>query len=1043
MKQLILLLAALPAFAVPTLSNLTLMAKSHSWLFFQFETSEVFVYSRVRYGKTASYEGGAGGGIWPQQTNSYACCNSQFLSDNKPTASVLAVEPSTLYYVCVEASNDGTTWYGCSGSAATTATTDPAPAIDPAPPQAVTDVDTTRPNWSGWTTLTVASDCSDIQSKINTAAANQASQNTKVVVPNGAVCGPITIPDSGEWRSMTLNSANGNITLSSHGYSVSDKVRFVPGAGGGLPAEIVVGNDYFVSTVVDANTFRVKATLTASEITSWSSTGSGTRLVSKWPMPNKYKMAIISAATNSGTFLPEGVQVTGEWGPVMPKFNADFSTPAMTPLTGAANVYISGLHLTHPDTASTDILTTPDPRIYQALVNSMSRGVGGVIFDQLWLHGLGFPSKLYRAIWTLAGENSALVNSRIEGVDKWEPFATLSAVKTSATRMTVNTGAYYAGPFTFTVATPITVDLTGGSVTCSYDSWLDGCFLAYIAMDNRLKVVIPTGMTATCSAQCDVLTSAYPALPYDATIGRVSGIYVAVATLSSGQFNAFFGAPNDIGAPCEMNLNGQGSTRTGVCRGLSTETVNAGTGPGPLKFHNNYFNSTGITIHFDDSMLFARAWRTPDNLGWTKYGDLSVTRNRFTSNVPYFCSGMPGSLGTRAGHRNHLEFKAGDHILVKGNIFDHACIDVTFAQDVPIVPVAGSRATDYEVRSNLIFSNGMTGPFLFSPDTIQPMPWPLTRARISNNLVYGTDGWYWRASNVQGLSGGFWTVFDQGQSEDVVYDHNTWFGGRGSQSSALRKNSFSVHGFGYTNNFAYLHSQSFMVQEPVVWGGGSPWLGWTPTCSGNGASLADCYFRTGVGNPDRNIKGNVFVLGYTGTDGGTSTGNASVSAFTSDLGAYASLNAVVPGSAVSDRITAAKMVTTSTITQALVPELFLRYDSPYVAGTTDGKPPGVDREQLISDLGLVENVYAHTVTSSGFTVHARVPDSGGKCYIGYGTTALPVAGDGTINWTKTSANTTASRERNIAVSGLSAGTYHYQVWCAGTAPTDTRDVRVQ
>ena len=61
----------------------------------------------------------------------------------------------------------------------------------------------------------------------------------------------------------------------------------------------------------------------------------------------------------------------------------------------------------------------------------------------------------------------------------------------------------------------------------------------------------------------------------------------------------------------------------------------------------------------------------------------------------------------------------------------------------------------------------------------------------------------------------------------------------------------------------------------------------------------------------------------------------------------------------------------------------------------------------------------------GTSVYATVPDAGAACYVDYGSGTDPLA------WTRTAANTDATRTRTIVASGLTAGWY-FRVVCAGT-----------
>jgi hypothetical protein len=78
------------------------------------------------------------------------------------------------------------------------------------------------------------------------------------------------------------------------------------------------------------------------------------------------------------------------------------------------------------------------------------------------------------------------------------------------------------------------------------------------------------------------------------------------------------------------------------------------------------------------------------------------------------------------------------------------------------------------------------------------------------------------------------------------------------------------------------------------------------------------------------------------------------------------------------------------------------------------------------------------VSSTTATISAFVPEAGEKCYVGYGTSNA--AG----TWTWTAANTANSRERNIAVSGLTPQTrYFYSMACAHSAMPSIEELKTQ
>ena len=126
----------------------------------------------------------------------------------------------------------------------------------------------------------------------------------------------------------------------------------------------------------------------------------------------------------------------------------------------------------------------------------------------------------------------------------------------------------------------------------------------------------------------------------------------------------------------------------------------------------------------------------------------------------------------------------------------------------------------------------------------------------------------------------------------------------------------------------------------------------------------------------------------------------------------------------------------------------LRATSAYISGghsSTDGLDVGIDQDILEDALGWIKNVRTLNIASTAATIAFHAPDTGTACYVAYGTgptgTWTPNAFD-PLTWSVSPADTSVSQERLIGLSGLSVKTeYFYQVWCGGTAPTTTRNMR--
>jgi hypothetical protein len=117
----------------------------------------------------------------------------------------------------------------------------------------------------------------------------------------------------------------------------------------------------------------------------------------------------------------------------------------------------------------------------------------------------------------------------------------------------------------------------------------------------------------------------------------------------------------------------------------------------------------------------------------------------------------------------------------------------------------------------------------------------------------------------------------------------------------------------------------------------------------------------------------------------------------------------------------------------------LSYNSLFQSGGAnhagDGLAYGIDQDANEQARGVITHGHAVSITRTSAVITATVPTPGGACSVAYSSTGGPP-------WTVTAADTSNSRPRSIALSGLSAFTvYSYQVWCPGGPPTATEIFR--
>jgi len=1096
MKRFIaLLLAVSPAFAVATVSAIQFVGIGDSSVSVIFNSSAVFNMDRVRYG-TSTCTSGSGGfvqidGSVPEFSGGYPTFQM--------TVNLAGLLPSTLYYACPEVSTDGgVTW--SSGVAATFTTL----ARTTTTPTAPTAVPTNFPAQTG-TVRTVLSDCSNLQAQINAAVAGDT-----VSVPAGTICtGNYTTPTAPEAKTFSpsnVQTSNGQITITGHGYTQNEQVvlsagqpnaQYLPGmhilsapnnatgsntdtalspwhkggkywvnvvdsnniqllnASGGsvilpayiaftantgastisfaptyqtpggygtsgtitsipantveqlscapigsctLPGGLSLNTNYYLlsacsSTVQSACTTQLSATSGGSPIT-LTTTGSGTLYLTDqgsgtmYIMPNPPAMSTGGAnilITSSGNLPPAGVRTSPAWDSQAFHFrqtvpqNAPGAEPELLqPGILAHNWIIRGA--VFDTSTNTDYLTTTDPRPYCSIITT-NQDTYNFIFDRSRAQGPGYPNRWGCSVAIfLEGTNVGFVNSDLEGMDYWHPWTTpntLTGTFTSTTA-TIAAGTYHGGVFTMTTTGNTVVTVTsGGGVTGNIYVWVN--------MSGVLTVQPPTGVSVTCSTigtTCNVLSAvASPTWPLDGN-NRQAGGQIAIIGLTAGTVTS------NCAYNCISDTYSQNNTE-------GSQSIIAGIGPGPYIFDNDYISGTGIPLHFDDSG------------GFLARGDYTITRNTF--NVPQSqLAGGPQSNGLRYLHRNSIEWKGGQRAFVSGNMFigswsedSPACVSIANT------PRNGGYSTDFNISNNLIIGcGGMNPPY---PINQVPQSWPAQRTLIQNNLAL-LNGWTYYLTNVGAPRG--WFVEVGGGFEDTLIDHNTIYNNSGSTPEWVFNSSTPGGGVNLTNNIYFYTGDLQAIRTDTVQSVTTPGT----NCTTVDAALAACMFNS------LTLSDNVIVPSWAATQ--TQSGFVGTSTVTT---AFPTGQQVPAGSTQPANVALVHWANPVNNT-----DFRLAGTSPYLASSTDGTQAGANIDVLNQNLSIISQARALSISSSGATITAYVPQPSVACYAGYGTSSDPTT------WTWTAADTTASRQRGIAITGLSALTvYNYSIACSGTqaAPT--------
>jgi len=1081
MKLFFLLLLSPLLLPGVTVSNIQFDGASHSALRVSFNVSGTYNEIRLRYGPS-DCAGGTGGTVQTSGTGSFPLFGG--------TVNIAGLAPSTLYYFCPEASTDsGATWTsGISASHSMAALPSPHPALPIAP----TTFDTSYPATGGYSTVNVASDCSDLQSKINTAGGSLGSGGTIVQIPAGTLCtGNYTTPtaaDAQTWSPSAVTTSTCTIHLPSHGFAANQGIRmsmasiaddslalpgaslypsglntsktggFVPGyvyyvirtdadnfqlsataggsalpcgyvvvssvstgastitinptladpsgyvwttstaiqfaSSGSLPTGISADTTYYPLTACPSGgvcTTQLATTISGSPI-SISSTGSGvmtvvdqgdgTNYIAPWP-PAVNNWVIVRTATADSAFAPAGVRADGPtWQPKMATFQQTVWDTGSSFLiyTGTLSHNFRFVGLEFLPTVSTENTTTTDPRPMSNFLR-INQDSGNIVFDRTYVHGLGYPNRLYIFSY-FDGANVAIVNSDLEHMDFWHPwYSGFTPAVSSGTVATLAAGTAHMGIITPATSTSTTITMTGGTAT--------GTGYIYFDMAGVLQVLLPTGMTATCTttgATCTPSTSGSPTWPLNGN-GRVAGEKIATLTLVSGAIAA---------ASAADGFSSASDTEGCQC-------IIAGNGPGPYVISNNTIMGSGIPVHFDDSggSHLAR-------------GDYSITRNTFRTPLSE-CVGTLETDGLRYGHRQPLEWKGGRRISVDGNLFDGNCAEINSnSVFIALTPRSKGYVTDYSVTNNT-FQNGPGGLEACLPiDSAPPQSPPCLRTRIANNTFAGINGWLYTTPGV--AIGQGWSFHAGYGSEDFIVDHNTFYDPRGPNTEFIHQVLTPNEGTSITNNLLWISDgRNGIMGENVA------------NCSGNSKTLADCMWTSGPGVTAYRFAGNVAVPSWLNSavpSGATDPAGVC----TSYGGTWSSSCAGSIWAGISSGVDVPARIASLGFYSAA--NLRPMPSSPLNSGSalaTDGLAVGADQDAIDVARGVVRLPGFTALSGSGASVQIYAPDAVG-CPVDWSTSS-------SFSSFARIPNGGGARVQPISITGLSGKTtYFYRVLCQVQQP---------
>jgi hypothetical protein len=1009
------------AAAQPVVSNVRIDFISHSEARIRYDLSASACFERARYGVDTGYETGSAGGIQDFHAGQ-AWCGQLDIGGQ-----ISGLAPQTLYHVCAQASTDGINWSRCVD---TTFTTAPLPAVHPAPPIVPTWTPPASPTTTGYHVVTVAGDCHDLQSAINTAVANQPTNGTVINVPAQTVCpGPYQFPNDPQAVQIPANSSGMNLTtgvftpsIVPAGVSLSNgqAVQFST-ANGCLPGShtqgtsgnsfnpntncnnngpINPGNIYYIVNLTSNPTkFQVAATAGGTPLVPGDFGTSGPLLMGIWPSANS-NWIVIRTATPDSQFCPPGVRCTGaSWASKMAKlqlpggrndYSGGFKTGGLT-----HHVWLIGWEFT-PTHVPLSGTTDPAP------TSGFFWSVGGwgssyIIIDRSYIHGLGFPDRLFRPFTEFSGGYMAIINSDLQKFDYWRPAISpanvpgprgLTASNTGQV-LTLTPGTYYLGVTTCSVGAPVTWTIAGGASNVGGKLYLD--------LNCNPTLLVPNGITATCIGQnCKVQTQSAPDYPRDGHGGYACGALYDIP------FNN-----GTLGTPTEGNF---ANFPPSIYGSEGNAGMIAGYGPGPYVFSNLFVEGEGLLMHMDDSSSASDATGvTFQRTTWVL--DQSKRPNGPNSdNFEYF-------------QRNGPELKHGHQIFMDGNTFTGFWADVSglgcaivalsaYNQGNSGTPVNGG-ITDLTITNNTLKNSSCFVEFGGGVFNNAPKA-PSQRIRIANNLVDSSNGWT-QFSNFSRPFGAAVSIVPVSAVEDLVIDHNTIYDVRGPNNAWMHVINSPMEGVQITNNILW-----FNGDIPSNGIDGEGWYGVSvPSCGFYAKQMMDCVFKQGPGNPSYTFANNLIVPYYA---------NSQVPNGAVDRPAMAAIYSGFPNVIVQEGAQPSDRLQGVGFANPAFSNFRLSSHSPYLSMASDLKDLGVDFSQLEAAQGRVSNVHLNPITQNSANLRFLAPDRDG-C-------AADLSLSEKFPEFKRVANTGGGREQEVKFLGLKSGTkYFYRVLCAVEQPT--------
>jgi hypothetical protein len=1058
-RLIILLTMSVAAIGQPSVSNVRLDsvlspagALSHSSSRFRWNVSSQACYHRIiltntNTGKTNSIEniGCATNDLgWPMS----------------------GLAPNTTYSYSLQSSFDGSTW---STPVTGTLTTAVLPSPHPAPPQISGLWTPTLPVTTGYQAVTMNSSCietspvpgNSLSQAVSTAVALQPTNGTVISIPAGTICQGFNFPNDPQILTVPATGVNTSTGVFTYNYLPSG-FNFVNGqairvnAAACLPGAATQGNDnnslnpnstcyfngpftpgtnyYLVN--VSGSTFQLALTPGGTPIIPGDQ-GAGMN-IQQWP-PQNSNWIVIQTSTPDSQFCPFGVRCMGSiWAPKMAVIQATGGVLNGSNDTVSGyfthNIWFRGIEWTTTDVSSL-ANSTIDPQPSGNLVNFPYTWVTNyIVFDRNYFYGQNFPNR-YATMLTIGGAYIGFLANDFENFEYWRPSATPTLLGNgveglsgsfSGSTLTLIPGSIKAPVNTCTSAANITFTITGGGASGTAYVYGSSAPPGFPGLACIPTLVMPTGMTATCtgsmtdssstSVACSVLTSASPNWPHDSS-GGVDAFTLGTFTLTSGVPSGYSG---------QQNANQSNWATEG------TQMIQHGAGPGPVTIWNNYIETTGLPWHFDDDSAI-------DAVGvW-------VRQNTFFWNQTYRM-GSASSNGYEYYVRNGMEFKHGRQIKFDGNIATGSWTSVSGTSPAFLVHIGdstpgtqtGYTIQDVDITNNTFWNHNVCFEFGGGENLGLTSSVPVAaRIRIKNN-VCNTNGWTQTDGNTgqagNGGSNGNPLEIDSG-IEDLIVDHNTFYDNRGTSPVIWHAEAVWLEGCQVTNNFLWFNQANYGFTSEAD---GNAIL--TPPIGGSGSTQFNSICTNDPNTPGGILSNNVAVPFYSNSGPGTPSGLVSPQSICTNFGGGTLTGNRCTGGLITTVLGGASAATNlaalgfmSTPPSPLILEL--RDNSPFSSGAhvaTDGTNIGADVNALATAQGAVGAPTVYDIGTSMAVISWWAYDGSVACAVDYAVAPNdPSTQSGGGRATSSNGNS-----QSVNLTGLTTQTtYTYRVLCPVQQPT--------